>query len=70
MPLGDVAQRVEQPDDIIAAERVVNLQPFLAAAHQTGLAQLLQVLGCVGHRQPGYFRQFVYAALTLGNIFQ
>ena len=65
--LGHAAQGGQQADHVVTAEGIEHFQSLLAGNHQPGLTQLLQVLGGIGHAEARDPRQFVHAALALGQ---
>ena len=65
--LGDDPDRLRQLEDRGIREPVVDEEALLAALDQAPLAEPLEVLRGVRHRDPGLARQRVDGALTLGE---
>ena len=67
---GITAQRRQQLGHRPRAQTRYRTLAVAAGLYQAGTAQLLQVLGGIGHRQPGQFSQAFHGALALGDVLQ
>lgn len=67
---GGRAQGGEQAHHVVAGEVVVGVLGLAAGLDQTGVAQVLQVLGGVGHGQARDCGQGLDATRILGDKFQ
>ncbi len=68
--VGIVAERGQQVAQRTLTTAVEDALAIASGLNQAGTAQLLQMLGGIGYRQPGQFGQALHGALALGDVLQ